>query len=132
MASPLFTHPSPSMNKILPGLGVLILTTLTALADPALTIYNQNFAVVRDTIPLDLKAGVNDVTFADATAQLEPASVILRDPTGAVNLQILEQNYRNDPGVAALRERGQDHQFFREGVEQAGPHCAGENRSQRL
>jgi hypothetical protein len=85
------------MNKILLGLVVLGLTTFTSLADPALTIYNQNFAVVRDTVPLDLKPGVNDVTFADATAQLEPASVILRDPTGAVNLQILEQNYRNAP-----------------------------------
>ncbi len=30
------------------------------MADPALTIYNQNFAVVRDTVPLDLKEGVND------------------------------------------------------------------------
>ena len=67
------------------------------IADPALTIYNQNFAVVRDTVPLDLKEGVNDVSFADTTAHLEPDSVILRDPSGKVNLQVLEQNYRNDP-----------------------------------
>src|SRR5471030_1572305 len=67
------------------------------IADPALTIYNQNFAVVRDTVPLDLKDGVTDVSFADTTAHLEPDSVILRDPTGKLKLQILEQNYRNDP-----------------------------------
>jgi len=67
------------------------------IADPALTIYNQNFAVVRDTVPLDLKEGVNDVSFADTTAHLEPDSVILRDPSGKLKLQILEQNYRNDP-----------------------------------
>jgi hypothetical protein len=67
------------------------------LADPALTIYNQNFAVVRDTVPLDLKSGVNDISFADTTAHLEPDSVILRDPAGKANFQILEQNYRNDP-----------------------------------
>jgi hypothetical protein len=66
-------------------------------AEPALTIYNQNFAVVRDSVPLDLKAGVNTVRYADATAQVEPDSVILRDPTGDHSLQILEQNYRNDP-----------------------------------
>ncbi len=66
-------------------------------ADPALTIYNQNFAVVRDSVPLDLKDGVNDVSFSDTTAHLEPDSVILRDPSGKVNLQVLEQNYRNDP-----------------------------------
>jgi len=64
---------------------------------PALTIYNQNFAVVRDTVALDLKAGVNDVRFADTTAHVETDSVILRDPSGKVGLQILEQNYRNDP-----------------------------------
>ena len=66
-------------------------------AEPALTIYNQNFAVVRDTVPLDLKAGENSLTYAGATAQVEPDSVILRDPAGRHSLQILEQNYRNDP-----------------------------------
>src|SRR5438105_949168 len=66
-------------------------------AQPALTLYNDNFAVVRDTVPLDLKAGVNEVRYADATAHAEPDSVILRDPNGKRTLQILEQNYRNDP-----------------------------------
>ena len=61
-------------------LSVVCLGALTAWAEPALTIYNQDFAVVRDTVPLDLKTGVNEVRFADATAHLEPDSVILRDP----------------------------------------------------
>jgi hypothetical protein len=64
---------------------------------PALTIYNQNFAVVRDTVALDLKQGVNNVRFTETTAHLEPDSIILRDPSGKTSLQILEQNYRNDP-----------------------------------
>ncbi len=68
-----------------------------AVADPSLTIYNQNFAVVRDAVPLDLKAGANSVIYSGATAQVEPDSVILRDPAGQHSLQILEQNYRNDP-----------------------------------
>ena len=78
---------------------VLILgtATLAAAAEPALTIYNQNFAVVRDTVSLDLKPGVNEVRFTGATAHLEPDSVILRDPAGNHALRILEQNYRNDP-----------------------------------
>jgi len=79
------------------SLAIVIATTLTAVAQPALTIYNQNFAVVRDTVPLDLKAGENSVRYAGATAQVEPDSVILRDPAGKHSLQILEQNYRNDP-----------------------------------
>lgn len=68
----------------------------TALATPSLTIYNQNFAVVRDTVPLDLQAGVNKVQVADTTAFLEPDSVVLRDPSGKTSLRILEQNYRSD------------------------------------
>ena len=75
----------------------------TALAaDPALTIYNQDFAVVRDTVPLDLKAGVNDAGFTETTARLEPDSVILRDPAGKARFQLLEQNYRADPVSPAL------------------------------
>ena len=71
--------------------------SLLAGASPALTIYNQNFAVVREVVPLDLKSGVNAIKFADTTAHVETDSVILRDPSGKANLQILEQNYRNDP-----------------------------------
>lgn len=63
---------------------------------PALTIYNQNFAVVRQGIALELKTGVNQLRFIEATAHIEPDSVMLRDPAGRP-LQVLEQNYRNDP-----------------------------------
>jgi hypothetical protein len=63
---------------------------------PALTIYNQNFFVARESLPLDLTSGINHVQYAGIAAHLEPDSVILRDPAGR-SLQILEQNYRNDP-----------------------------------
>ncbi len=72
-------------------------TALAFSADPALTIYNQNFAVIRETLPLDLKAGNNNVRFTGATAQVEPDSLILRDPSGRFTVQVMEQNYRNDP-----------------------------------
>ena len=72
-------------------------TSLVFGADPALTIYNQNFAVIRETLPLDLKAGNNTVRFSGATAHVEPDSVILRDPAGRRPVQVVEQNYRNDP-----------------------------------
>jgi hypothetical protein len=64
---------------------------------PSLTIYNQNFAVVRQEIPLELKAGVTSLRFTDITMHLEPDSVILRDPSGKRPVQVLEQNYRADP-----------------------------------
>jgi hypothetical protein len=62
-----------------------------------LTIYNQNFAVARTTVPLTLHAGVNDVLTTNVTMMLEPDSVVLRDPGGKRLLHILEQNY--DAGV---------------------------------
>lgn len=91
------------MRTLMRALSSLILLAVpTALfAAPGLTIYNQNFAVVRDHIPLELKAGVNEVKFDGATVHLEPDSVILRDPAGSP-LQILEQNYRNDPVTQQL------------------------------
>src|SRR5260370_20702738 len=64
---------------------------------PALTIYNQQFAVVRQKLTLDLRSGVNRLQVTDITAHLEPDSVILRSLDTSRHLQILEQNYRNDP-----------------------------------
>jgi hypothetical protein len=64
---------------------------------PALTIYNQQFAVVRQKLPFDLRSGINHLQVTDITAHLEPDSVILRSLDTGRHLQILEQNYRNDP-----------------------------------
>src|SRR5215831_512267 len=73
-----------------------------AVNSPALTIYNQKFAVVRQTLPLDLKSGSNHVEVSDVTGHLEPDSVILRPLDASRRLQILEQNYRNDPVTQEL------------------------------
>jgi len=86
----------------LPVLFLLAGASATFAADPALTIYNGGYAVVRETLPIDLKAGVNQVSFAGATAQVEPDSVILRDVAGKAEFQILEQSYRNDPVSQAM------------------------------
>jgi hypothetical protein len=86
--------------KKLAIISTLLLAASAFAADanqPALTIYNQNFAVVRQNVALDLKSGVNQVSFTDTTAHLEPDSVVLRDPAGKVPLLVLEQNYRSDP-----------------------------------
>ena len=64
---------------------------------PSLTIYNQNFAVVRQELALDLKSGENQINVSDITMHLEPDSIILRDPSGKHILNVLEQNYRADP-----------------------------------
>jgi len=86
----------------LPALLLLAASSFSFAADPALTIYNGGFAVVRETLPIDLKAGVNQVSFAGVTAQVEADSVILRDIKGIAEFQILEQSYRNDPVSQAM------------------------------
>ncbi|MFZ0733324.1 MAG: DUF4139 domain-containing protein [Candidatus Sulfotelmatobacter sp.] len=72
-------------------------TAFAQSSQPSLTIYNQDFAVVRQELPLDLQSGVNHVNVDDITMHMEPDSVILRDPSDKRNLNVLEQNYRADP-----------------------------------
>lgn len=92
-----------------------VAVAVAASGQPALTIYNQDFAVVRERVPLDLKAGENAVTFVGATAQLEPDSVVLRDPAGRVQLRVLEQSYRADvmsQGVLLALNEGKEIDFL--------------------
>lgn len=65
----------------------------TAPPPVALTIYNQNFAVARTSVDLNLHPGINEVTTTRVTSQLEPDSVVLRDPTGQHTVHVVEQNY---------------------------------------
>ena len=66
-------------------------------AASALTIYNENFAVARTTVDLDLHPGINEVATNEVTTQLEPDSVVLRDLSAGVaakpSFRIVEQNY---------------------------------------
>jgi hypothetical protein len=64
----------------------------------SLTIYNSDLAVARTTVDLDLKQGNNEVATTKVTSQLEPDSVVLRDPQDHHPVQIVEQNY--DAAVA--------------------------------
>jgi hypothetical protein len=86
----------------LTGVSVLSANLYAQASQTSLTIYNQDFAVVRQDIPLDLKSGENQLNINDITMHLEPDSIVLRDPTGKHALQILEQNYRADAISEAL------------------------------
>lgn len=89
----------------------------------ALTIYNQSFAVVRQTLPLDLKSGTNQLEITNITAHLEPDSVILRDLKSGRDLHILEQNYRADvasQGLLLSLYEGKTIDFLVNGVHKPG------------
>ena len=90
-------------------------------AESGLTIYNQGVAVVRETVPLNLKAGKTDLSFDRATAQVRPDSVVLRDPSGKVAFSVLEQGYRNDPvSQSLLLQHFEGKSIFFQKTNQAG------------
>lgn len=76
---------------------LLLVAATTLSAETAITVYNGNFGVVRETVPLELEAGISEQSYSGVTSQLEPESVILRDPSGQTALSVVEQSYRGDP-----------------------------------
>jgi len=86
-----------------------ILVAAPALADTQLTIYNRDFAVVKETRSLTLPAGESETRVTDITAHLEPDSVVMRDLADPNGIRILEQNYESDPlseGLLLRRSEG--------------------------
>ena len=62
----------------------------------SLTIYNQNFALVRDLRFLNLKEGLNQVRFSDIASQIDATSVHFKSLTAPTECSILEQNFEYD------------------------------------
>jgi hypothetical protein len=62
----------------------------------SLTVYNQDFAIVNQRRPMDLKSGVQTVRFPDVAATIVPESVQFRSLLPAADAQVLEQNYEFD------------------------------------
>ncbi len=61
-----------------------------------LTVYNQNFALVKDYRPLNLKGGVNTIFLDDVAALIDPTSVHFKSLTSPGSVSVLEQNFRYD------------------------------------
>ncbi len=83
--------------KHFPLIPALLACASTLSGQTAITVYNGNFGVVRETVPLELIKGISEQSYSGVTSQLEPESVILRDPRGQIALSIVEQSYRGDP-----------------------------------
>jgi hypothetical protein len=62
----------------------------------AVTVYNQNFGVVKDTRRLKLAQGRVELSFKDVSANVQPETVQLHSLTDGALLRVLEQNYRYD------------------------------------
>jgi len=62
----------------------------------SLTIYNQNFGLVRDTRSVELANGINHVRFEDVAAKIDPTSVSFTSLTAPNQVVVREQNYQYD------------------------------------
>ncbi len=61
-----------------------------------LTVYNGNFALVKDVRTINLRAGINTIDVEDVAAQIDPTSVLFKSLTSIGSVGILEQNYQYD------------------------------------
>jgi hypothetical protein len=71
-------------------------TTAKDQVDLAVTVYNSNTALVRDTRQLSLPSGDFPLRFEDVAASINPATVHLRSLTDPDHLAVVEQNYEYD------------------------------------
>jgi hypothetical protein len=79
------------------GVGRHPVSQVRASGRTQLTVYNQNFAAVKETRNLELAEGENEIRVTDITAHLEPESVVLHELHQPDSVRILEQNYESDP-----------------------------------
>ena len=66
----------------------------------AITIYNRDLALVKDTREIDIKSGVNELRFDDVAARIDPTSVHFEVLEGRP-AHVWEQNYRFDLASAS-------------------------------
>jgi len=83
---------------------ICVVVCSTAFAEPAklpapgvgLTIYNDNFGVVRESRQMSFERGLNTVKFTDVASAIDPTTVNFRCMSAPGAVSILEQNYEYD------------------------------------
>ncbi len=62
----------------------------------SLTVYNQNFGLVREVRKVHLGTGNVELSYADVSAHIQPETVHLKSLGTDAGISVLEQNYRYD------------------------------------
>lgn len=62
----------------------------------AVTIYNENLALVKDRRNVKLDQGFNKLAFRGVSAKIRPETAMLRNIANATGLQVIEQNFDFD------------------------------------
>ncbi len=73
-----------------------IRSTLDDQQSVAVTIYNNNLALVKDQRKVNLNSGLNNLALRDVSAQIRPETALLRSLSNAGSFTTLEQNFDFD------------------------------------
>ncbi len=73
-----------------------IRSTLSDQQSVAVTIYNNNLALVKDQRKVKLNSGLNNLALRDVSAQIRPETALLRSLSNAGSFVTLEQNFDFD------------------------------------
>ena len=121
---PIFSRKNCSHSLLLSLTVAVFGNIMPVFADnPEVTVYNQNFALVKDYRDLSLKNGVNTVFFDDVAAKIDPTSVHFKSLTAPQGVTVLEQNFRYDLiSKSNILDRmvGKTIRFRKDGVEKEG------------
>lgn len=71
-------------------------STLADQQEVAVTIYNENLALVKDQRKLQLKRGATSLAFRDVSARMRPETALLRSTSAPGSVSVLEQNFDFD------------------------------------
>jgi len=71
-------------------------STLQDQRSVAVTIYNENLALVKDQRKIQFASGQNTLAFRDVSARMRPETALLRSLTSPDKLSVLEQNFDFD------------------------------------
>src|SRR4030043_1130342 len=62
----------------------------------AVTIYNSNVGLVKDTRVIELKPGIHELKFMDVAGKIDPTTVHIKSLINGSSINVLEQNYEYD------------------------------------
>ncbi len=85
-------------------------TTLKDQQEVAVTIYNENLALIKDTRKVDLANGEGRLAWRDVSAKIRPETALLRNLTHPKGFFLIEQNFDFDlltPGKLLEKYTGQ-------------------------
>jgi len=86
-----------ALNRVgIQGAAAPLTSTLKDHQDVAITIYNSNIGLVKDTRVVEFKPGVHELKFMDVAAKIDPTTVHIKSLINGSSLNVLEQNYEYD------------------------------------